>query len=271
MMKYSVITVSYNNLAGLKSTAESVLAQTSRDYEWLVFDGGSEDGSKEFLESLGDRVSYWESLADGGIYDAMNKGIRKANGEYLVFMNAGDRFVDAEVLDKVSKYKSEAGVIYGDWLESDLKGRHIHAAPKTADIGFFCEDNICHQAMFIKAELMKRSEYEVSVGAYADWAKWIEFSAEGVEFRYVPIVVCEYESGGISTKVNPLESFVRMLAGLKKPYASRVVAHLLTRGKISLAEFLGIRDVGELSCGARLKYKLCNKLCKTLRRDFGDR
>ena len=91
-MKLSIITVNLNNLEGLKKTYESVVSQTFTDYEWLVIDGGSTDGSREFIEQHQDKFAYWCSEPDKGIYNAMNKGIVRAKGEYLNFMNSGDYF-----------------------------------------------------------------------------------------------------------------------------------------------------------------------------------
>ena len=92
-MLVSIITVNFNNLEGLKRTYESVVSQTFTDYEWIVIDGGSTDGSREFIEQHQDRFAYWCSEKDNGIYHAMNKGIRQAKGEYLNFMNTGDILV----------------------------------------------------------------------------------------------------------------------------------------------------------------------------------
>ena len=97
-MKLSIITVNLNNLEGLKKTYESVVCQTFTDYEWLVIDGGSTDGSREFIEQHQDKFAYWCSEPDKGIYNAMNKGIVKAKGEYLNFMNSGDCFASSFVV-----------------------------------------------------------------------------------------------------------------------------------------------------------------------------
>lgn len=102
MPKISVITVNYNNREGLRATLQSTLAQTYSDYEYIVIDGGSTDGSKTLLEDQATRVDHWVSEPDGGIYPAMNKGIAIASGEYLLFMNSGDTFYDAEVLEQVA-------------------------------------------------------------------------------------------------------------------------------------------------------------------------
>lgn len=267
-MRYSIITVAYNNLAGLKLTAESVLAQTSRDYEWLVFDGGSTDGTKEFLEGLGAKVSYWESVRDNGIYDAMNKGIRKASGEYLIFMNSGDRFASLDVLEKATLFIHDAGVAYGDWVEVTGETRVSKHGPKRVDFVFFCERNICHQAMIIKAELLKNSEYSTTIGVMADWAKWLEFTAGGVDFKYLPVVVCDYDKTGISSKFDGIEELVKMMANLELPLRTRIIATLLSRSIrfAPLLQYLGIDEIKQLPWLARKKYKILASFYKDLKR-----
>lgn len=100
-MTLSIITVNLNNLEGLKRTYDSVVSQTFTDYEWLVIDGGSTDGSREFIEQHQDKFAYWCSEPDKGIFNAMNKGIVRAKGEYLNFMNSGDCFACEETVAEV--------------------------------------------------------------------------------------------------------------------------------------------------------------------------
>ena len=112
-VKLSIITVNLNNLEGLKRTYESVVCQTFTDYEWIVIDGGSTDGSREFIEQHQDKFAYWCSEPDKGIYNAMNKGIVRAKGEYLNFMNSGDCFACEETLAGVFGRERTADILYG--------------------------------------------------------------------------------------------------------------------------------------------------------------
>ena len=118
-VKLSIITVNLNNLEGLKKTYESVVCQTFTDYEWLVIDGGSTDGSREFIEQHQNKFAYWCSEPDKGIYNAMNKGIVRAKGEYLNFMNSGDCFVKKETLAGVFGEERKVDILYG-FVECDL-------------------------------------------------------------------------------------------------------------------------------------------------------
>ena len=110
-MKYSIITVNYNNKEGLRQTIESVIHQTFRDFEFIVIDGGSTDGSADVLKEYDAQITYWVSEKDNGIYNAMNKGIAKATGDYLNFMNSGDCFYTSDVLESVANYESDADFI----------------------------------------------------------------------------------------------------------------------------------------------------------------
>ena len=102
-MKLSIITVNLNNRDGLQKTIDSVVSQTFKDYEWIVIDGGSTDGSKELIEQYADHFTDWVSEPDKGIYNAMNKGIGMASGEYIQFLNSGDSLVSGHVVDQMSE------------------------------------------------------------------------------------------------------------------------------------------------------------------------
>ena len=115
-MKLSIITINYNNAIGLKKTIESLIEQSYQEYEYIVIDGGSDDGSKEVIWESLRYVSSWCSEKDTGVYNAMNKGIMRATGEYLLFLNSGDYLYDSTVLEDVTSTLSGEDIIYGDLL-----------------------------------------------------------------------------------------------------------------------------------------------------------
>ena len=117
-MRYSIITINYNNRDGLRKTIESVVNQSCRDIEYIVIDGGSTDGSVEVIEEYAGKIDYWVSERDKGIYNAMNKGLAQAHGEYLNFMNSGDCFHDNDVLINLPQDADE-DIIFGKALRSD--------------------------------------------------------------------------------------------------------------------------------------------------------
>ena len=112
--KISVITISYNNKEGLEKSLKSVTSQDYKDFEYIVIDGGSNDGSKEILEKYSDKINYWVSEPDKGIYNAMNKGIEVANGEYLLFINSGDELFSSGILTEVVPELNGADIIAGN-------------------------------------------------------------------------------------------------------------------------------------------------------------
>ena len=200
-MKYSIITVNFNNKEGLRQTIESVIHQTFRDYEFIVIDGGSTDGSAEVLKEYGSQITYWVSEPDGGIYQGMNKGITKATGEFLNFMNSGDCFYSSEVLKKVSSYQSDADFIVGkDYhFNSEIKKGHVSIQPPRTTMMHFFMATLDHQSSFIKRELFKDSPYDESHRLVSDWIFFTEkIVKENKHVQFIPEIVCRREEGGLS-------------------------------------------------------------------------
>lgn len=199
--KVSIITITYNNLDGLKRTRESVISQTYEDYEWIVIDGGSTDGTREFLQEHAEEMSYWCSEKDKGVYNAQNKGTSQASGDYCIYMNAGDSFYDKDVLKNVFSEVHEEDILYGDWAQVFPNGKKKYIEPgNSVDYAFFFVDNICHQAMFIKTSLLKESPYDETYRLYADWAKWTEFAYKGKTFKYIHQRICYFMMDGMSAE-----------------------------------------------------------------------
>lgn len=189
-MLFSIITVSRNHLDGLKRTHESLRAQDFNDYEWVVIDGASGDGTVGYLQTTS---AVWLSEPDRGIYDAMNKGIERARGEYLIFMNAGDAFAAPVVLEKLALH---AGVdfIYGDALEG---GAYKHARSHTRYAnGMFTH----HQAMIYRRAVIGDLRYDTNYKIAADYKFTIEFIRRAKTTSCVPYPICDFEPGGISQK-----------------------------------------------------------------------
>ena len=111
-MKYSIITVNYNDAQGLKDTINSVISQTCHDYEFIIIDGGSTDNSKSIIEENQSQIDFWVSEHDNGIFNAMNKGIIASKGDYLIFMNSGDCFYNEKVLEDSLQYLESDFVLF---------------------------------------------------------------------------------------------------------------------------------------------------------------
>lgn len=196
-MKFSVITINYNNLEGLKRTYESVVAQTCQDFEWIIIDGGSTDGSREFIAEHQEKTSYWCSERDRGVYHAMNKGIERAKGEYLVFMNSGDAFYDENVLKKVKDLQSESDIISGlAYFEDD--GKLIRWYHPNILVQLY-EDTVNHQGSFIRRHLFEKLKYDENLKIVSDWKFFLETIVLGdASFEYSDIAVAKQERNGIS-------------------------------------------------------------------------
>lgn len=212
MTKVSIITINLNNLKGLKATYESVVAQTYADKEWIVIDGGSTHGDREFLEQHQADIDYWVSESDKGVYNAMNKAIPHATGDYVIYMNSGDTFYNSNTLSNVFSTAPTADVIYGDWMQLFSDGHKVGiSAPKTFSLDAICRSNICHQAIFTKTDIMRQSPYDEQYSVYADWAKWIELTLKKHTFEYVPYTICNFLMGGICCTSDRQEAERQML------------------------------------------------------------
>lgn len=225
-MKFSIITVSFNPGGKLKETLLSVARQTCTDYEVIVKDGGSTDGSTDFLKAqsgkpyeendlkiireVSARIHFFEGK-DKGIYDAMNQASAQAAGEFVLFLNCGDVLADDRVLERVAAVidsKQAAGqkrfVLYGDTL-SEKTNVTIASAPKIT--GFTCYRNIpCHQSCFYSTELCREKPYDLQYKIRADYDHFLWcFYRGGAEFIHMDFSVSSYEGGGYSESRENIE------------------------------------------------------------------
>lgn len=200
-MKLSIITINYNNLEGLRKTIQSVLSQTWKDFEWIVIDGGSTDGCLELLEKYKDHFSYWCHEKDNGVFNAMNKGIAKAKGEYLNFMNSGDEYNATDTLEKVFSIATDnnIGVYYGNYFES-FADEHLRERilPRDLDLRFIMYMPLNHQSTFIKRDLLTNQGYDESYRIISDWKAFIQWLVAGVSFQYLDMHVAKFDMSGIN-------------------------------------------------------------------------
>jgi glycosyltransferase involved in cell wall biosynthesis len=172
---FSIITINYNNLEGLKRTVESVLNQTWKEFEYIVIDGGSTDGSVAYIESQSEYIHYWVSESDNGIYNAMNKGILKATGEYLLFLNSGDHFYSDLVLQENQRRIVNHDLIYFNLNVIDDNNSFLKKYPDQLSFSYFTKDTLPHPATFIKASLFsKLGMYDESLKIVSDWKFFVE-------------------------------------------------------------------------------------------------
>ena len=200
MTKISVITVCRNDLSGLQRTFASVASQQGAEFEWLVIDGGSCDGTAKWLEEHHRLAGCWISEPDAGIYDAMNKGIGLAGGDYLLFLNSGDCFAEPDVLSKlvhsIEQEKPAPDFVYGDALDLVAGGTHNYRRSRELSnirVGMITR----HQAMLYRRELIASERYPTRFRLSADYALTASIlMKEGVHTLRVPFPICRFAPGG---------------------------------------------------------------------------
>lgn len=201
MKKLSVITINYNNAAGLKMTMESVLHQ-SFPVEYIVIDGGSTDKSADIIKTYKDQLAYWVSEPDHGIYDAMNKGIAKANAEYCLFLNSGDTLIDQNILQKVFENNFNEDILYGDLVfDYGPNRRKTETLPDVLTLFFLFQHNIWHPAAFIRRNLFQQfGNYNTGYRIAGDYEFFFRVLSSGkISTRHLPYPVAVYDFEGISS------------------------------------------------------------------------
>ncbi len=214
-LKFSIITINYNNLTGLCKTVESVLAQTYRGFEYIIIDGASTDGSHEYLNTIQTDHSQADnrlanlhivSEPDMGIYNAMNKGIRLAHGEYLLFLNSGDCLVEKDTIEQLSQQPIMTDIAYG-YQYDDINGERVQE--QCIDVPYITFDtlrnaHIPHQSTLIRREALLRLEgYDEQYKIISDWAFVMRgLFKNDLTIARIPQYIAVYDTSGISSNVN---------------------------------------------------------------------
>lgn len=195
-----IITINLNNKKGLENTIKSVVNQTFFDkVNHIVIDGGSTDGSKEIIERYKDKLFYYVTEPDNGIYNAMNKGIRASVSDYLLFLNSGDYLSENNVLERVFPYLDGTDFIYGnEWKVNERwKGAYEAKYPDKLDESFFRRTSLPHQSTFIKRELLENG-YDENYKIISDWKWFIEAFRSGKTYKHMPFIISVYDCSGFS-------------------------------------------------------------------------
>lgn len=215
-MRLSIITINYNNAEGLCKTMESVFAQTYRDFEYIVVDGASTDGSVDVIREYAERpisdnrsplTFIWSSEPDHGIYEAMNRGVRKANGEYTLMLNSGDYLVDEQVIERIIPELHTEDMIQGNTIMDFSDYTIRFRGYGKSDISFLdaLDGNFPHQATFIRKKIMEQyGYYDESYKKAADTYFFMTALGLGnATYRYVDIDIANYDVNGISCMKDP--------------------------------------------------------------------
>lgn len=198
-MKISVITISYNAASCIESTINSVIAQKYDDFEYIIVDGVSNDGTLDIIQKYDKSISHWISEPDSGIYNAMNKAVRMASGEYCIFMNAGDIFANPLVLKQVSFFLND-NFDYLCGNEISLKDEKVIdyvVAPKCITKSLLVKRSLSHQASFIKRELLLSFPYDEKLKLVSDWKFCVEtLLLYKKTYRSIDVDVCKFNHDG---------------------------------------------------------------------------
>ena len=194
-MILSIITINYNNRTGLQKTVDSVINQTCKDFEWIVIDGGSTDGGKELIEQYQDNITYWCSEPDRGIFNAMNKGVKYAKGDYCLFLNSGDRLHDNHVIEKVIPLLSDSDFITGNEcvVNSQYKEIRIRKNPSVFDKYQLLIGCLWHQSTFIRTSLLKERPYDETFRVVGDWeTTFYQLVLKNKTYQHIDILVSDF-------------------------------------------------------------------------------
>lgn len=244
-IKFSIITIVYNNVRDIEYTLLSVLKQTYTDIEYIIIDGASTDGTMNIIEKYKNHIHKVVSEKDKGIYDAMNKGLNLATGDYVLFLNSGDELYDENTLQTVIEKGNNADIIYGETKLVDenrqIIGDRRHKAPafftwKSFQYGM----NICHQAIYVKRSIAPTYDLQYQLSADIDWV--IRAAKKAKTTQNVNTYVARYLVGGMSQKRHQ-QSLKERYAIFKKHYGTlrniwnhgiitlRLILHRIKNGK----------------------------------------
>jgi putative colanic acid biosynthesis glycosyltransferase len=203
-MIFSVITVTWNNFEGLRSTGKSLLEQDQSLWEWIIIDGNSNDGTKEWLAGIELDNCKWISEPDKGIFDAMNKGISKSSGDYLIFMNAGDEFLNPDTLNDVAKELLKSSIppvfVYGDAIDISPDGQQYLKRAKSHE-SLYKTMFTSHQSMFFERRFGEEHQiryplkYRIT-GDYAYIASYFKHITKENKILYLGFPICRFLLGG---------------------------------------------------------------------------
>lgn len=202
-MKLSIITINYNDHEGMRRTLQSVAAQTCKDFEYIVIDGGSTDGSVNVIKEFASHITYWVSEPDKGIYNAMNKGVVNSKGDYCLFLNSGDVFHSTDVISRIlPKIKSDKDIFIGKIIGVRSDGSRVRMSKNIEHIDpvfLLLQDSFPHPSSFIRTELLRKYPYDENLRIVSDWKFFLEVVRnENPRICHTNVIVSDYDLGGIS-------------------------------------------------------------------------
>lgn len=218
-MLLSIVTINRNNVAGLEKTLQSVAAQTYKEFEYIVIDGASTDGSVEVIKRYESKFAYlkWDSEPDSGIYNAMNKGIRMASGEYIQILNSADGLAAEDVTERMLAALEKAGnpfILYGNMIKCFPDGKRLvdkgFAGQEITMLGMYT-GTLNHNPAYIRRDLFEQyGYYDEGLKIVSDWKWYLQAIVLGGEKpQYTDIDVSLFDMSGISETNKELDKAER--------------------------------------------------------------
>jgi glycosyltransferase involved in cell wall biosynthesis len=243
--KLSIISVNLNNATGLRKTIESVVSQTLTDYEYIIIDGGSTDGSVDVIKEFADKITYWVSEPDKGIYNAMNKGILKSNGEYLQFLNSGDEYYtpysQEMAFDCISQKSTNINLFFFDYIYQNCDKKTLISSNDVTNKFIIYNKGFGHPSTFYKKTLFDtlglfEERYKIS-GDRAFYMKALVRIKE--PFAYFTFPLSVFYEGGFSTNQSNQATLLSEDSEIINTYYNR-----LEKKIISYSYFYKIMNLG---------------------------
>ena len=198
----SIITVNFNNLKGLQLTISNVMGQSFQDFEYIIIDGGSKDGSMDYVKAQKELIHHWISEPDKGVYHAMNKGVAAASGDYLLFLNSGDHFNNPKSLEKAIPYLGSHDIVYFDLNVVEDHTSTVKTYPDELSFSYFLRDTLPHPASFIRKKVFSMAGcYNDDLQIVADWKFFMDAICKfQCSYNHVSVPVSTFDIGGMSSR-----------------------------------------------------------------------
>jgi len=243
--KISIVTVSFNASKTIEDTIKSVLSQSYKNIEYVIFDGKSTDSTLKIVNKYKKKISKVYSEKDNGLYDAMNKGVNLAKGDYVIFLNADDKFKDNKVVESIVKeIEDNTDFVYGDVEFFYPKENRSVRISRTASVSDIKNGNMPpHQGTFVKRESLEKFPFDLKYRSSADFDFFCRLIKSGAKGKKINKVISIVQSGGVSSgdiSYKETENIVRNYFGVV-PYSLLVAKHVLFKNTKFVLNKLGLK------------------------------
>lgn len=205
-MRISIITINYNDCIGLERTILSIIHQTYTDFEFVVIDGGSNDGSVDIIQKYKSNIDFWISEHDNGIYSAMNKGVKAASGDICIFMNSGDCFENSHSIEWALPYLKDDSICVGRTvLTMNGKIHDYYSAPDNPTLLHFLKAGLHHQSAFIPRCMLLDRPYDEKLRIFSDWKHFVQnIVIDNCPYISLPVTISSCDMEGVSFTMNKI-------------------------------------------------------------------